>query len=154
MQKKEKKIVLKVKKKKLVSITTLKKKLRPIYSEYIRLSHADKAGMVSCISCDEKHFWSGTGKLHNGHFFSKKYYSCIEFEELNTHPICSTCNRMQSSGEGYRYYLNLVKKYGAKVIQELYEKGCLKIPYTREQLQEKIDFCRLNIKIFKQQKGL
>lgn len=144
----------KVVKKKLVPVPRLKKKLRPLWSEYIRLSRSDKDGMVECMSCGDKHYWYGTGKIHNGHFFSKKYYSCIEFDELNTHPICSPCNKMQSSGEGYRYYLNLVKKYGADVIQKLYERGCAKIPYTREQLQEKIEFCQLNIKALKLVKGI
>lgn len=136
------------------SVFRLKKKLRPIYSAYIRLLYSDKDGMVACMSCGDIHIWSGTSKIHNGHFFSKKYYSCIEFEELNTHPICSICNRVQSSGEGYRYYLNLVKKYGAEAIQSLYEKGCKKIPYTAEQLQEKIKWYTTQLKLLKQQKGL
>lgn len=144
----------KPKKKRLVPIPKLKKKLRMLWSEYTRLSHSNQDGMVACMSCGDIHYWHGTGKLHNGHFFSKKYYSCIEFDELNTNPICDKCNKAQSSGEGYRYYLNLVKKYGAEAIQKLFEKGCAKIPYTREQLQEKIEFCQLNIKALKLTKGL
>lgn len=142
------------KKKKLVPIPKLKSKLRPLWSEYIRLSRSDPNGMVECMSCGAVHPWSGTGAIHNGHFFSKKYYSTIEFEECNTNPICSICNRKQSSGEGYRYYLNLVKKYGLEVIEQLYEKGCSKIPYTREQLQEKIEFCKQQITLLKSQKNL
>lgn len=136
-------------KKKLTPIGLLKKKLWLVYSEYIRLSHADSAGTVSCVACNNKYNWSGTGNLHCGHFFSKRFYSCIMFEEMNTKPLCNSCNRKQSSGEGYLYYLYLVKLYGEEAVKQLFEKGQSKVPYTREQLQEKLDYYTEKLKALK-----
>jgi len=141
----KKKVIKKKKKRKLPSIYSLKRKLWPIYSEYIRLKDADKEGNIKCVTCNKLYPAIGSGNLHCGHFFSKRFYSCIMFEELNTHPVCNSCNRKQSSGESYMYYLHLVEKFGSKAIHNLYEQGCRKIPYTRDQLIEKIQYYTLKL---------
>lgn len=151
---KKQKEVKKIQKVKKPSVFKLKKKLWAVYSEYIRLSHADENGMVKCVACKKEYKWAGTGDLHCGHFFSKKFYASIMFDEMNTKPLCNSCNRKQSSGEGYLFHLFLIESYGHKAIRKLYEKGCIKTTYKADWLLEKLEYYTAKLKILKASKKI
>ena len=85
------------------------KKIDRIFSEYIRLKHADKNGYCTCITCGKTYHYKN---IDAGHFVSRRFL-IVRFDELNVHPQCKYCNR----------FLNgLAYEYG-KAIDMLYGKG-------------------------------
>lgn len=66
----------------------LKKDLDGIFSKYIRLSYADKDGMVICYTCLKKFFWR---QIQNGHFIRRQYLA-TRFDKRNCRPQCVGCN--------------------------------------------------------------
>ena len=62
------------------------KKLDAVFSQYIRLSNADKNGYCTCVTCGKKYFWK---QIQAGHFMSRKHYSTRWLED-NVKPQCYT----------------------------------------------------------------
>lgn len=66
----------------------LKKELDQVFSRWVRVSNADKDGMVACYTCGVvKHY----KQMHNGHFISRQYLA-VRFDPRNTRPQCPGCN--------------------------------------------------------------
>lgn len=59
-----------------------------IFSKFIRLSHADENGIVSCFTCDDRLRWQD---VHNGHYVSRGNLF-LRFDTRNCRPQCSCCN--------------------------------------------------------------
>jgi hypothetical protein len=110
----------------------LVKKLDVVFSQYIRLSNADKRGMCTCITCGKVGHWK-TGGIQAGHFISRKHYS-TRWDERNVKPQCVGCN-VYRYGEQYKYSLYL----GDNLSTELYEKSKNVTKFTNVELQEMID---------------
>lgn len=66
----------------------LKKELDGLFSKWVRLSHASKAGFVRCYTCGVLKFWK---KIQNGHFISRAYLA-VRFDPRNCKPQCPGCN--------------------------------------------------------------
>ena len=94
----------------------LVKRLDKIFSEYIRLKHADKNGIVKCYTCDKKAFWKGDG-MQNGHFISRSS-RILRWRESNCRPQCYRCNVMRY-GESYIFGVKLNEEYGYNIADEL-----------------------------------
>ena len=92
------------------------KRLDKIFSEYIRLKHADKNGIVKCYTCNKKAYWKGEG-MQNGHFISRRS-RILRWDERNCKPQCYSCNVMRY-GESYIFGVNLNKEYGYDIADEL-----------------------------------
>jgi hypothetical protein len=110
----------------------LVKKLDVVFSQYIRLSNADKRGMCTCITCGKVGHWKTSG-IQAGHFISRKHYS-TRWDERNVKPQCVGCN-VYRYGEQYKYSLYL----GDNLSTELYEKSKNVTKFTNVELQEMID---------------
>jgi len=91
----------------------LVKKLDVVFSQYIRLSNADKNGYCTCVTCSKKFHWK---EIQAGHFMSRKHYS-IRWDERNVKPQCVACN-VYRAGEQYKYSLYLGNNLSQKLLKE------------------------------------
>lgn len=66
----------------------LRKELDSLFSKYIRLSHASKAGNVRCYTCGKLKHWK---KIQCGHFIRRQYLA-TRFDPRNCRPQCVGCN--------------------------------------------------------------
>lgn len=155
----------KSKKKKRVSIPTLKNNLWRLFSEYIRIKDSDKNGYVKCCTCDVSMFYKDPkGRMQAGHYEPKKYCPPLYYDEVNVNPQCSYCN---SVGEGRQYwhaeYIRL--KYGEKELHRLHKKSSeyrewkKKNPnktfaWERTWIEDKIQYYSENLKKEKHKRGL
>ena len=91
----------------------LVKKLDILFSQFVRVSNADKNGYCTCVTCGKKGHWKD-GSIQAGHFMSRKHYS-TRWDIRNVKPQCVGCN-MFKSGEQYKYSIYL----GSELSNELY----------------------------------
>lgn len=119
----------------------LVKKLDVVFSQYIRLSNADKRGYCKCVTCGKEAHWKNGG-IQAGHFMSRRHYS-TRWDERNVKPQCVKCN-VYSQGQGYLYSLYL----GEKLSKELYDKSQLITKFTSDELQDMIDSYTAKVKKF------
>ena len=117
----------------------LVKKLDVVFSQYVRLSNADKRGYCTCVTCGKQGHWK-TGGIQAGHFISRKHYS-IRWSLDNVKPQCVACN-VYRAGEQYKYSLYL----GSNLSDELYQKSREITKFTNVELQEMIDFYSTQLK--------
>ena len=112
------------------------KRLDKIFSEYIRLKHADKKGMVKCYTCNKKAYWRGEG-MQNGHFISRRS-RILRWDERNCRVQCYACNCMRY-GQNYIFAMNLNKEYGYDIAAELLQQSRQLIKQTDFELQDLIN---------------
>jgi len=110
----------------------LVKKLDVVFSQYVRLSNADKRGYCTCVTCGKVGHWK-TGGIQAGHFMSRKHYS-TRWDERNVKPQCIACN-VYRSGEQYKYSQYL----GNKLSEQLHLKSQEITKFTSDELQDMID---------------
>ena len=88
--------------KKKPTISKLKKELDKVFSQYVRLSHADHSGMCECFTCGTYKHWK---EIQAGHFMSRRH-NATRWHLDNVKPQCVKCN-MFNQGEQYRFSVNL-----------------------------------------------
>lgn len=110
----------------------LVKKLDVVFSQYVRMSNADKRGICTCVTCGKQGHWKNDG-IQAGHFMSRKHYS-TRWDEDNVKPQCVKCN-MYNQGEQYRYSLYL----GQATSDMLHKKSHEIVKFSTNELQEMID---------------
>jgi hypothetical protein len=115
------------------------KKLDAVFSQYIRLSNADKNGICTCVTCGKKYHWK---QIQAGHFMSRKHYSTRWLED-NVKPQCYGCNVMQQ-GQQYRFS----KYLGNNLSEQLYSKSKEVVKFTTDELQDKITYYSERVKKF------
>ena len=119
-------------------LSTVKKKLWKLVSEFVRRSNANIDGFVECVTCGKIVEWKNADA---GHFVGgHKNYNF--FDLRNIHPQCTYCNRYMH-GNLIPYYEFMLEKYGKKVIDDLraYKERIFTIPELEEQIhvyQEKL----------------
>lgn len=117
---------LKVKKKKVESVGSLKKKLWKVFSEYIR-----KRDKNICFICNK--FATGSA-YHAGHFIPKSIGGlALYFHEDNVHGCCYHCN-INLGGNLYEYGMKL----GEERVKQLYLLKGLTTKWGAEEYKQKI----------------
>jgi hypothetical protein len=106
------------------------KRLWALWSIHIRLKYADWKENVQCFTCGKTLHWR---QSHAGHY----HHGVLDYDELNIHPQCAGCNTYRA-GRLDQYALNLIRKYGADVLEELdrRKKDHFKKTHTPEMYQE------------------
>lgn len=98
----------KLRKQSKTKVSTLKRKLWKVFSEYIRLRDN-----YTCFTCGRKGEGSG---IHAGHFLPKSISGiALYFNEDNVHAQCYNCN-INLGGNQYVYGVKL----GKEKVDELY----------------------------------
>lgn len=76
------------------------------FSRYIRILHANKQGMVQCVTSWQ---WFHRTKIQNWHFLSRSIYK-YRWSEMNCHPQCYADNVLKKWNY-IEYTLFMIKKH-------------------------------------------
>ena len=93
----------------------LEKRLDEVFSEYIRRRHADKDGIVECVTCGKKDHWKS---MDAGHFW-KRQYRATRWHPCNAAVQCARCNRFRGGAEA-EHATYILKTYGDVIFNELH----------------------------------
>jgi len=119
------------------SIKTLRRKLKKIFSEYIRKRDCLRHG-GRCVTCGKIIKWNDS-QANAGHFVSVgSATQGTEYDARNVHLQCVYCNNW---GEGKKpeYAIYMVKTYGEGIIEELVKQSKWTLVKFAETLMD-IDF--------------
>jgi hypothetical protein len=119
---------------KLPPLPRLKKKLWKVFSEYIRRRDADENGMVKCFTCSKVDHWKN---LQAGHYVPQSIALSLVFHEKNVHVQCGGCNLFRN-GNPTVYAVELRKRYGENILEELQSHRVENFRYTRVDYDEMI----------------
>jgi hypothetical protein len=136
------------KKKKLDSLTKLKGKLDTIFSQYIRISHADDYGYCTCYTCGAVLHWK---EIQNGHLFSRGRLG-TRFDPDNCRPQCFGCNCMQK-GNYQEYFPRIIDEIGLANMELLEENSKAEIKLDRAFYVRSIEYYKVQVNILLQAKG-
>ena len=91
-----------------------------VRSLYIRQRYADWKWQVHCFTCEKIMDWK---EMEAGHFHLRQHDFTSELagDERNLQVQCSGCNRFMR-GRPQLFALNLIKKYGNGILEELQKK--------------------------------
>lgn len=116
-----------------MKLSTAKKKLWKLVSEYVRRSNANLDGFCECVTCGKPVHWK---ECDAGHFIGgHKNYNF--FDLRNIAPQCVYCNRYMH-GNLVNYYEYMLQKYGKEVINDLktYKERIFKVYELEEMIGE------------------
>lgn len=116
------------------TVSSLKKALWKIVSEYIRRKYADWKGDVACFTCERVYYWK---QIQAGHFIGGRH-NAIVYDERNIRPQCYACNVMKH-GEQLKFYRKMVALHGEKLVKELERLDKTSKQFTVNELLELID---------------
>ncbi len=102
-----------MKKKKLKSLPTLRRRLDKVFSDFIRQRGAwDEYN--NCVTCGMSKPWQ---ELQCGHYYSRRH-TATRYDERNCHPQCGRCNvLLRGNYPSYARYMQA--KYGQGILDEL-----------------------------------
>jgi len=126
---------------KYTPVNKLIKKLDRVFSEYIRRSALTPQGYIRCFTCGA---FITFHQADCGHYVGRECMS-TRFEEKNCAPQCHSCNRY-AEGRKDIFAINLQKKYGQGILEELNRKKNEIKQWTAEELEEKIIYYQQKIK--------
>lgn len=121
-------------KKKLKSISSLKKKAWRLFSIWIRQRGMDENGINVCITCGVKVHWTKMNASHFIHGHSKPTF----FDDRNVHGSCIRCN-LYLSGNLIEYSNFMKNKYGWDTVDALRELSEQVWKPSRQELQDIIE---------------
>lgn len=119
-----------MKKKKLLSISKLKREADRVFSLWVR--NREQA----CVLCGSRN------SLQNGHFISRSI-NVLRYSEINCHTCCCSCNVFKN-GNMPAYAQFMLKTYGPKIIDNLLIEKQRLHQFKREELNEIISRYRLS----------
>ena len=132
------------------TISKLKKELDTIFSVFIRLRSANEYGYCQCWTCGVvRHYKDG---MQNGHFQSRKHMA-TRFDEENCQVQCVKCN-IYSSGEQFKFGINLDAKYGEGTAEELEFLARTIYKVSRVEYEEQISYYKKLVENLKEEKGI
>jgi hypothetical protein len=118
--------IKKEKKKKLVSIKSLRKKLDTEFNAYIR--ERDK----KCILC------GSTKKLQCSHFYGKHARPATRWNTYNAYAMCASCHFKHHHGLEADYAIKLIELFGLENIKHLQEQSMQPISFSRDDYELQI----------------
>ena len=128
----------KIMREKLETPSDRKNKLQVIFNEFIRLRDRGQP----CISCNR----SMEGKkVHAGHFYSVGRFPELRYVEENCHAQCEWCN-IHLHGNGALYRLNLEKRIGSKMLEDLDKKAGISVHLMDHEIKELTEYYKYCVK--------
>ena len=126
-------------------LSELKDACWKLFSRYIRLRDCLKTtGCTSfglCITCSKRYHFK---LLQAGHFIAGRHNVNL-FSEHGTHAQCYNCN-INLHGNTLEYRRQIIKLYGEGADLELEKEAAVTKKFTVEELQDKIDHYKAEIK--------
>ena len=120
-----------MKKKKLPSLSSLKRKLDKQFSMFIRRRDADDNGMGICVTCGE------VRSLQSGHWIPRQHLA-VRWDERNCHGQCAACN-CWGHGKLIDYTIFMQSNYGQDVVDELMRLKRTTVKMTRSDYETLIE---------------
>lgn len=105
----------------------------------------------TCITCGKRFEKGERVLLHAGHYVSRKVYA-TRWDEKNVNAQCASCNLKQSLADVeviHMYEAKLKEKYGAGVLDYLFEKKHEIFKPNKAWLEEKIQYYQELVKKYK-----
>ena len=96
------------------TVSSQKKKLDRIFSEYIRQRDSDENGYVRCYCCGKILRWQESQNMH----FIPRQHTALRYNEINCHAGCVKCN-YYNNGNIEAYAVHLKKDYGEDIVERL-----------------------------------
>lgn len=141
-------MVARPKKKPLEPLNKLKAKCDRIFSEYVRLYHANEFGDCTCYTCGNVMHWR---KIQNGHLFSRGRLG-TRFDPDNCRPQCVGCNIM-AKGNYQEYFPRMIDEVGADKVNELRRTSLTPTKIDRQSYGDLIRYFSEKVAELKQIKG-
>jgi len=118
--------------KKKSKLSTLKKRVWRLASEYNRRKDADTNGNTTCKTCGKFGHWRD---FDAGHFIAKGNGNSVYFIDDNIHAQCRRCNSFDE-GNKENYYPYMLERYGQERVDELKVMKHQPLKITREDYAE------------------
>lgn len=122
------------------TVSQLKSQCWNLCSEYNRRKDSDWRGYVKCCTCNVMKFWK---EGDAGHFLAGRTNGIL-FDDRGIHFQCKSCNGFKG-GEQAIYKDFMLKRYGQKVIDELYKQRDGEKQFTKQELIDKIIYYQQKI---------
>jgi hypothetical protein len=103
--------------KKQKTLSALKKELWKWFALYIKIKYSSDNKNTRCFTCDAP-LIIGTSNCQAGHYYTKKGYPALYFNENNVRPQCYHCN-INLSGNTVIFGERLEKEIGAESMEHL-----------------------------------
>ena len=111
--------IMKLPKKKKITISQIKRKAWAEFSKYIRLKYADANGFVTCYTCGKRaHYRVG---MQAGHGIGGRNNAVLFMEEV-VRPQCAGCN-LWGGGKYSIFTEKLIGEYGAERYAEFVQES-------------------------------
>ena len=126
-----------LKKKRLISIPSLKKRAQTVFNNYIRDRDKIDDESFKCISCQRV---LPLNKCNAGHLFPVKGNNRMRYDERNVNSECIHCNGFNEAHVIW-YSIHLKEKIGEEKFTQLLNDvvNQSRIEWTREELNEIIE---------------
>ena len=124
--------MVKVKRKRSRSYSTIKRDLDRVFSSWTRLRFANPEGRVQCVTCGKQRFWRADG-MDAGHFVSRSRLA-TRWHPENVAPQCNfPCNKWK--GGGAEYCAWGVNRYGMDWPSRMVALSKTQVKYSRTDLE-------------------
>lgn len=124
-----------MKRNKLPPLPRLKKKAWKLFSEYVRRRNCDSFGFTKCFTCPQTGHWK---EFQAGHYIPQSISLALVFNEINVQTQCGGCN-LYRQGNPTVFAIELRKKYGENILEELQSLRKEGFRYTRSDYEEMIE---------------
>lgn len=130
------------------SLQVLETELDIVFSKFI--AYRDYKNGWNCFICGKKITSKAFGET--GHFIRRQHMP-TRYNELNCNFICVDCNRDDPEHEKH-YKFAMIRAYGIDVVEGLETRKISFQKFMRFELQEMIDFYKIEVQSLKREKGL
>jgi len=126
------------------SLSKLKKKLWEVFALYIKLKYSEDGKTCRCFTSGVV-LTIGTSNCQAGHYYSKKGYPALYFDEDNVRPQ-SYHDNINLSGNTQIFRENLIAEIGAEAVERLDQRRHNSVKLTCSDYEEKIEYYSQKIK--------
>ena len=115
-------------------LSDLVDRLDDIFSQWLRLSHADNYGKCECYTCGKKFYWTA---MQAGHFI-RRGNMLLRWDERNIKPQCERCNCHREEREMLAEFAKRLDKETPGVVAILKEEQYIVYKPARTDLNQMI----------------
>lgn len=115
------------------TLSDLIKEADAVFSQFVRLSAADKNGIISCYICDSKVHWKESDAAH----YIPRSCMRLRYEELNVRVNCKNCNQYLSGN--LIEYAKMLELERPGLTEQLYEDRTIVYKHSRQELTDIIN---------------